>query len=219
VRPEWPAAAAGIRPGDAIRKLGNTAVRDAVDFHLALIERHAGETIDLEYVRDGQSVTAAISLADWPLRSPVAPPATLPGLEFAAYQGQWNRLPDFAALSPVARGCTDRVSLAAWSGGGDYYALVFRGLVRVPADGLYTFATRSDDGSKLWIGDELVVDNDGLHGVAEATGMVRLAAGLQPIRVEFFEAAGDESLSAFIEGPGLPRQEIAPRMLSSEPAP
>lgn len=219
VRPDWPAAAAGIRSGDTICKLGDATVRDAVDFHLALCERHAGEAIAVELVRDGQSLIVPVSLADWPLRAPAVPPAVLPGVAFAAYRGQWNRLPDFAALAPVATGCTDRISLAAWSGGGDGFALSFAGFVRVPADGLYTFATRSDDGSRLWIGDELIVDNDGLHATAEATGMIRLAAGMHPLRVAFFEAAGDESLAVLVEGPGLARQELSPGMLFAEPSP
>ena len=68
------------------------------------------------------------------------------------------------------------------------YGIKFTGFVKVPAEGLYTFYTKSDDGSRLYLGDRLVVDNDGLHSAAEITGMIRLAAGLHPITITYFQA-------------------------------
>jgi len=42
----------------------------------------------------------------------------------------------------------------------------------IPEKGLWKFGTKSDDGSRLWIDeiDNLVVDNDGVHGAKEVTG-------------------------------------------------
>jgi len=74
------------------------------------------------------------------------------------------------------------------------YGLVFRGYLTVPADAMYEFALASDDGSTLTIGDERVVDNDGLHGTQERTGMIALRAGAHPITVRFFQAGGGADL-------------------------
>ena len=41
------------------------------------------------------------------------------------------------------------------------------GLIKIPADGIYSFYISSDDGSKLFIDDKILVDNDGLHGIVE----------------------------------------------------
>ncbi len=78
---------------------------------------------------------------------------------------------------------------------GERFALRLSGWLRVPDDGLYEFALSSDDGSSLQIGDRVVVDNDGPHGVEERTGMIALRAGLHPITVRYFQGGGGAALS------------------------
>ena len=43
----------------------------------------------------------------------------------------------------------------------DHFAYLFFGYIDVPADGIWSFALRNDDGSALWIDGICVVDNDG----------------------------------------------------------
>ena len=58
------------------------------------------------------------------------------------------------------------------------------------------------------------VNNDGLHGMVEvASPLVRLAAGPQPIRLEWFNSKGALGLEVRYEGPGLPRSLIPPEAL------
>ena len=59
--------------------------------------------------------------------------------------------------------------------------------------GAYTFRTCSDDGSNLFIGNDKVVDNDGLHGIQCREGTVNLASGDSMISVNFFENGGGAS--------------------------
>jgi hexosaminidase len=75
------------------------------------------------------------------------------------------------------------------------YALRFTGYLRVPADGLYEFALSSDDGSNLEIGERVVVNNDGLHGDEQRTGMIALRKGLHPVTARYFQGGGGASLS------------------------
>jgi hexosaminidase len=75
------------------------------------------------------------------------------------------------------------------------YALRLSGFLRAPSDGLYEFALSSDDGSSLEIGEHVVVNNDGLHGDEERTGMIALRKGLHPIVVRYFQGGGGASLS------------------------
>lgn len=81
------------------------------------------------------------------------------------------------------------------------YALSFKGWFLAPADGDYTFALTSDDGSMLWLAGAQVVDNDGPHGAATQRGRVRLQKGVYPIEVIYFEAGGAHSLSLEVTGP------------------
>jgi hexosaminidase len=59
---------------------------------------------------------------------------------------------------------------------------------------MYEFALESDDGSTLSIGDRIVVDNDGLHGIEEKIGMIALRAGHHSITVRYFQGGGGAAL-------------------------
>jgi hypothetical protein len=63
-----------------------------------------------------------------------------------------------------------------------------------------------------------VVNNDGVHGVVEKTGVVYLPAGLQPIRVEWFNAVARAALDVEYSGPETPRQRIPATALWREQA-
>ncbi len=115
------------------------------------------------------------------------------GLNFSYYEGSWNNLPDFDALTPVQTGVVKYFDIRPRQRD-DNYGFKFTGFVKIPANGRHTFFTRSDDGSRLFIGSKRVVDNDGLHSSQEKTGKIRLKKGLHPITVTFFEKGGDEIL-------------------------
>lgn len=123
-------------------------------------------------------------------------------------------LPDFSTLVPVASEILDRIELPstggafAGSGRADLVASAFTGWLEIPHDAIWTLFTDSDDGSKLWIGDTLVVDNDGLHGMVEKSGAIALAAGRHPIRIEFFENFGGAGLIVRWAAPGTPKGTI-----------
>ena len=91
---------------------------------------------------------------------------------------------------------------------GDNYAIRYHGYLRVPTNGMYTFYTTSDDGSKLAIGSEEVVDNDGVHGTQERSGQIALKSGLHPCTVTFFQGTGGASLGAAWQAPGLEKGTI-----------
>ena len=66
----------------------------------------------------------------------------------------------------------------------DHFAARWTGLVQVLVGGNYTFYTRSDDGTKVIVANELVVENDGLHGAEEwKGGTIELQVGWHPVTV------------------------------------
>ena len=77
------------------------------------------------------------------------------------------------------------------------YALQFDGYIKINNDGIYTFSTLSDDGSKLFIDDEEVVNNDGEHGVVEAFGKAALKPGFHKIKVTYFDSGGGNELKVY----------------------
>lgn len=206
-----PGQAAGIQAGDAIVAIDGAPVRHGIDFHIALIDRKAGDKLQIQLERGGESLSVAAELAPLELAEPVPAENMVAGLRFEAFTGQWDRLPDFDQLAAVKTGRADTPSESAFTTeDGENYGLRFQGFIKIPNDGLFTFYTSSDDGSRLRIGDEVVVDNDGLHGVMRIGGLARLRAGLHPITVTFFEAGGGEELEVSFEGPGVERQTVPP---------
>ena len=212
-----PAAKAGVRVGDVVRRAGKMRVDDGLHFHMALLERKVGEVLPLDILRDGKSLSVSPKLEEIPLRRAVSSAGLVKGLKLEIYAGAWQKLPDFDKLKAVGGGRIYSFTHAVHPQVKDNFAARFSGYVYVHKDGLYIFHAASDDGSRLYIGDELVIDNDGLHGAFERSGSIRLQAGVHPITVTFFEAAGAELLKVFYEGPDLNKQEVPATVLFSKP--
>jgi hexosaminidase len=140
-------------------------------------------------------------------REPAEVPKAVPGLAHRCYEGVWEHLPDFDVLTPTATGRTPTFDLGVRTRD-DHFALRFTGYLKVPTDGIYTFYLVSDDGSRLWIGSDLVVDHDGLHSASEQFGQIILKAGMHPISVAYFEAGGAQHLEVNYAGPGISRQPV-----------
>ncbi len=98
--------------------------------------------------------------------------------------------------------------------GKDHFVLEFSGFFNAPEDGIYQFFTTSDDGSRLYIDDHLIVDNDGIHGSITASGQTGLAKGSHRMKVLFFEANYGESLKVEMEGPEIEKDEINEKLLT-----
>ena len=139
-----------------------------------------------------------------------------PGIEYACYKRTWDKLPDFGSLPPFNRGIAKTIGLDAGPRS-RYFALRFKGYIRVPRNGLYTFSISSNDGSRLYVGSKLVVDNDGLHSVRKIGGLVALQAGLHPIDLQYFQEGGSAELVIHYEGPGIKEGPIPASALFHRP--
>jgi hypothetical protein len=85
----------------------------------------------------------------------------------------------------------------------------------VPATaGQYTFYTQSDDGVRLWVNGQPVVNNWTLHAVTENSGAVQLQAGVPvDIRLEFFESGAQAVCKLWWSGPGIAKQPVPAAVL------
>lgn len=84
--------------------------------------------------------------------APAATSRLVSGLDYRCYQGDWKRLPDFESLKPVKQGAAADFDLGVRTRN-QKVGLVFTGYLQVPREGLYTFWVRSDDGSRLFVGE------------------------------------------------------------------
>jgi hypothetical protein len=69
----------------------------------------------------------------------------------------------------------------------EWFAIDYTGNFWIEKPGKYEFALSSDDGSKLYIDDKRVIDNDGLHGMLTQFGAVTLKNGVHKIRISYFQ--------------------------------
>jgi hypothetical protein len=84
----------------------------------------------------------------------------------------------------------------------DYFNFMFDGFVYIITAGSYQFRTGSDDGSRLSLNGNVIVDNDGVHAFNKLeSASQNLTAGGQRFTVWFFDYVGSDSLIAEYKGP------------------
>src|SRR5262245_26510365 len=74
------------------------------------------------------------------------------GLDFRYCEVQGEALPDFNTLTAIKTGTVDNFDLRIVDRT-EHVGICFTGLLEVPQDDFYTFYTRSDDGSRLFVGE------------------------------------------------------------------
>ena len=169
-------------------------------------------TDSFTYRVDDGSLTSILATVRFHVQLPI-----VSGVAYEYYKlSNLTQLPDFDSLVPTDTGVASTFTIDV-SPVRENFALRFRGFIEVPVDGEYDFFTKSDDGSRLYINDNLVVDNDGVHAKRERSGAVQLAAGKHDIVVEFFERSFGEWLQVKWSGPGIPKQLIPTDVLSHIP--
>lgn len=143
----------------------------------------------------------------------VNPSNTVNGIDYKYYEGtNYQVIPDFSKITPVKSGNISNL-LLSMANRSEQYAINYTGFIDVPTDGFYTFYTTSDDGSKLYIDNVLIVDNDGLHGWGEKSGKIGLKAGKHAITVDFFQATGEKGIEVSYDGPGVSKKMIPSSVL------
>ncbi|WP_224997463.1 fibronectin type III domain-containing protein [Cesiribacter sp. SM1] len=142
------------------------------------------------------------------------------GLKYSYYEATLNWIDEIPPLTPVKTGTVATFNINANPNRpNDKFAYKFDGYIIIPESGEYTFYTRSDDGSRLYINDKVVVNHDGTHGSEndKSSEVQYLAAGAHKIQVLYFEkTGGGEMLRVSWEGPGIVKQEIPASALKDE---
>ena len=147
--------------------------------------------------------------------APVVPAPVTPvnsndaAISYDYYEGDWRELPDFGALTPVLSGELDEFSTSPKQQN-QFFGFRYETTLYVPTAQQYTFYLDSDDGSALYVNNQMVVDNDGLHGSREEQGTVALPAGEHNIVVEYFNRTGGEKLEVQFAAASQARQTLVP---------
>ena len=133
------------------------------------------------------------------------------GVDMQFYLGEFKSIKDFYAAKPVATGETKSVMLAQFAEKTnklkDAFGADFEGYIYAPEDAIYEFQLEADDGAILEIGDETLIDLDGVGAKRIQNQVVPLSKGYHKIRLRYFHADGEAILNFRwgIKGQGLRR--------------
>lgn len=118
-------------------------------------------------------------------------------------------LPDFDTMRSMTTLYTTSINIPerSWETGFpglpnrfEWFAIQYKGNFKVNNAGHYTFRLLSDDGSKLYIDNRLIIDNDGTHPAYSRTGETDLDKSNHSIIIQYFQG---------------PRYEIALQLFAS----
>lgn len=148
---------------------------------------------------------------------------TAPGLkaEFFDYTTSLAALPDLTGKVADVTRTDSQINYAAtataWTGLDsrfvDTFASRHTGMINISTAGNYTFYLASNEGSKLWLDGQLLINNDGLHAFLEKSATVNLTSGYHDLRVEFFENTGNAGLQLSWSGLGIVKQIVPASVL------
>lgn len=88
------------------------------------------------------------------------------------------------------------------------FSIEWEGYLSVPQKGIYQFATKSDDGSVVYLDGSVIVDNDDVHAARYISGIMNLDAGLHHIRIKYFDSGGGGCYGIFVD---VTRRKRIPR--------
>lgn len=140
------------------------------------------------------SRTLSIMATKAELKAPLPVNPTLKGTFYNYFEGVYQKVADLKNSPLLDKGVMLEPSIKD-AKKADHFGYIFSGLINAPEDGVYTFQTRSDDGSVLYLDGELVVNNDGSHAAIPAIGFVALKKGFHTYKLYYFEDYEGEHLS------------------------
>lgn len=173
---------------------GKMAVGQSTDFKVATFVNGRREAVyDLKFEKQTY-------------RAP-GPGGNEPGLKVKYYEGEFKSVKEIGKKGFKKSSIEPTVNIPDYARE-DQIGLLFEGYVEVPETGIYSFYLASDDGSSLEIGDKLVIDNDGFHGLQDRSGQIALRKGKHPIRIKYFDGGGGNELVFRYHPKGAEEQKI-----------
>ncbi|HNR19661.1 MAG TPA: alpha-L-fucosidase [Bacteroidia bacterium] len=154
-------------------------------------------------------VEAPVKVYEW--NNPVEINNLKPGIKFSSYELRPDSVNDIDFVKPVKSGVAKNISTSQATRL-ENYGLQFEGYIKIADDAVYSFYLSSDDGSKLWIDNNVVIDNDGMHSDEEKNGSIALKKGYHHFKLAFVQGTGDAVLNLLFSNGGKSKKVIPPTM-------
>ena len=102
---------------------------------------------------------------------------------------------------------------------GDNWSARFTTTLTIATEGEYTFYFQSDDGARMWVGDQQIVDDWVPRSNLISEAKINLTAGEHAVRCEYFERGGSAQAHVRWSGPGIEEQVIPAEVVSADGKP
>lgn len=107
------------------------------------------------------------------------------GVSYKYYKGKFDNVADMSKDRPLRTGYLKNFDTPEELVG-NFTGFEYNAWIKIPETGVYNFYTISDDGSVLYIDEQKIVDNDGLHVDQRKEGKVYLEAGFHKLKLLYF---------------------------------
>lgn len=134
---------------------------------------------------------------------------SMPGLNCKYYEGTWDMIPDFSKEKAVRSGISEKIDLNFSRNKTSDFGMVFKGYLNVPVSDVYKITVSSDDGGRLFLDGEQVIDYDGIHGMGKKASTLALEKGSHPIEFHYFQHLGGQGIEISWESNDIPKEEIS----------
>lgn len=184
--------------------------------------------LDDSATEGAESVTVALSSSSsYTLGSPSSATVTIGDNDTSSGMGLKGEYYDTIDLSGTPLTRTDLAIDFTWGTGSpdaslaaDTYSVRWTGQVTAVFSETYTFTTRTDDGARLWVNGELLVDQWVNQSATEWSGSIALEAGRSyTIEMDYYENTGSAVAQLYWSSPSTPRQIIPSSALQPSTGP
>ncbi|MBR11360.1 MAG: glycosyl hydrolase [Rickettsiales bacterium] len=77
----------------------------------------------------------------------------------------------------------------------EHFGMIVKGSINIPKTASYSFRVWSDDGSKVYVDGDEIIDNGGLHGTRARDGELYLKEGKHDLEIHYWQASADGVIS------------------------
>jgi S1-C subfamily serine protease len=211
-----PAWQAGIRAEDVLLEVDGNPIQQAYEWLFHLRGHQADDELKVKYQHSDTVQEVILKLTKYNLAEAHGSEGKTPGVHFDFYEGLFPTIPDFSTQVVAKSGVVthpDR-KLALGNSQVKKFGMVFSGYIEFPEAGLYRIGVGSDDGSKFYLQERLVIDNDLAHPMQTLSRWVRVPQGLVPFRLEHTEVGGEGGLELIVSKDVGGEQKVAVRYFS-----
>ena len=159
---------------------GSLIIGESCELKLRAWNRHgeARETYSIPF--NQATITPNIEIDEERLKN---------GLVYEVFEGSFKRLSNLTNQVSVKKGISSELKTIEVADRETDFGLKYRGFIKIPEKGLYTFYLTSDDGSRLKIGDTVVAELNVLSDLDPwmSEGNIALDKGFYPIEIDYFQ--------------------------------